>query len=277
MSPLCLLVSISAYVQLIYGTNTPNTVEEDDVNKLKQALKKARNIFVPPEQQNIHDSDLETKRIIQHNANAYEKLCIDIELFGETAEKECEKYENEMTDFLRNVSSIPYPPINHTVQWYWAQHHIWKAMPKDFVCFQSDHFRKLIECLCGFCSWPFVIDDEKYDIYTKWKNEYDARKCQQITHKPFMNTGDNMCQWMSIPSGHKGKQIAENIKGQMTSTDIIQNVNSSQSNGYNDTRHIDETQSQSSAVVHLNNVPVLMTFVTVLIMICSALFFLATV
>ena len=53
-----------------------------------------------------------------------------------------------MTEYLRKISQIQQPE-HHTIQWYWAQESIWRRIEPDFFCFQSEHFKKLLECLCA--------------------------------------------------------------------------------------------------------------------------------
>eukprot|EP00483_Globobulimina_turgida_P002421 UN02425 len=177
---LLLCVSINSCTKLIQSQNGNGN---EDVDNLRSALRKATKIFTK-ERKNIVNSYLEETKLIQRNVNIFDKLCDGIELFGEMAEKECSKHEDEMTDYIRNISLIPHPPQHDTIQWYWSQQSIWRKVETKFVCFESNHFQNLIKCLCSFCSWPFVIEDEKYDIYTKWKNEYQLRECQkkQIDH-----------------------------------------------------------------------------------------------
>eukprot|EP00483_Globobulimina_turgida_P012024 UN12046 len=204
---LLLCISISS------GTEQSQN-ENEDVHNLRNALRKATQIFTP-ERKNIVNSYLEETKLIQRNINIYDKLCDGIELFGEVAEKECSKHEDEMTDYIRNISLIARPPQHDTIQWYWSQQSIWRKLETKFVCFESIHFQNLMNCLCSFCSWPFVVQDEKYDIYTKWKNEYELRECQKRTHKSFMKTGESVCTWMNITVGNKGEKIAKKIKQEM--------------------------------------------------------------
>eukprot|EP01084_Bolivina_argentea_P303182 523382_1 len=275
MRLLCVLLCVLINSRLIDGVKQSQDGNEG-VSNLKHAFGKVKTIF--RQQKNTHDqhniinSHLEDVQLIEHNINVYDKFCEGIELFGKIAEKECSKYEDEMTDYLRNISKIPNPPKHHTIQFYWSEESIWHRVDTKFVCFESDHFKKLMNCLCSFCSWPFVIEDEKYYIYSTWEKEYNKRGCHKRTNKSFMQKGDSICKWMNMTVGNKGKQIAEKLSKEMNISHKNMRKNSIP------VEDIPERASpESAAPTLLNNTPLLMTIVTIIIMICSAVFFVVTV
>ena len=180
--------TVLTLVLILIKPSSASEAESQDAANLKNALHKAKAIF---------NTYIEEVRLIQHNIHHYDKLCPDVQLFSEEVTKECGKFEKEMTEYLKKISGIPYPPINHTVQYYWSQEKIWRDVDTEFVCFESEHFKKLIECLCEYCKWPFVVEDERYNVSSEWEKEYQRRDCQKRTSKSFMNVGDDMCQWMS--------------------------------------------------------------------------------
>ena len=197
-------MSLSLSLIIIYLSHISVATDighKHEVHKIKRALQSAEKLFsdLTPEQRKAASlSKHEEIDLIHHNIQFYDRLCPGIELFGHDAEEECSKYEDEMTEYIKNVSKIPMPPRDHTIQFYWAEPEIWRKLETNFVCLLSDHFKKLFECLCSYCKWPFVVVDDKYPVYSVWKKEYDSRNCEkEKTHKPFMKVGDDICQWLS--------------------------------------------------------------------------------
>ena len=84
------------------------------------------------------------------------------------------------------------------------------------------------------------------------------------------------CVVKDVTSGNKGQEIARKVREAMDGTDdgSIINATGNENEG-DETMEIDEGMKDAAAI-HLNNIPVMMTIVTIVIMVCSALFFVAT-
>mmetsp|Transcript_37443 Transcript_37443/g.61543 ORF Transcript_37443/g.61543 Transcript_37443/m.61543 type:complete len:287 (-) Transcript_37443:97-957(-) len=264
-------------------TKTPPSLQPEEqlpaeVAKIKQALHSAQQLF---------DTANTSELIERHNADAsrYDIMCPEIKYFGMEAEHECSSFEDEITEYLRHMSGVDKPPTQHTDDWYWSQRIIWELLPTEFICMQTDHFTKLAQCLCAFCSWPFTIVDEKYPIHSNWKQMYDERKCSQKTKKSFMNTGDNICRWFNVPSGNKGIEIAQKnlkfIKLHQEANEARKAAQNNEAKQKLDDEHVQISEStmndESASPIHFNRVPIVMTAVTIVVMICSAVFFAMTV
>jgi len=210
--PVLYLTALFTFYPIIRSASEDPHSPREEVTNLQKALAKAAQIFTAQQIENESIAKIEQMELIQENMDVFDRHCPDVEMFAIEAEAECAQYEDDMTDYIRNVSGIPKQPRHDSVQWYWAQESIWKKMPREFVCLETPEFQKVIRCLCQFCAWPFVVEDEKYDIYTKWSNEYDARDCKAWTNREFMRTGDSTCDWLNIPVLNKGQEIVKRLE-----------------------------------------------------------------
>ena len=76
--------------------------------------------------------------------------------------------------------------------------------------------------------------------------------------------------------GNEGQRIADKIREELNKTSANDKIDKSIENTTKDS-DMHQEGAQNSAPVQLNNITLLMSIITILVMVCSALFFVATV
>eukprot|EP00484_Ammonia_sp_Unknown_P000109 CAMPEP_0197020850 /NCGR_PEP_ID=MMETSP1384-20130603/1718_1 /TAXON_ID=29189 /ORGANISM="Ammonia sp." /LENGTH=300 /DNA_ID=CAMNT_0042448555 /DNA_START=43 /DNA_END=945 /DNA_ORIENTATION=+ len=287
-------IGCSLFAHFVTGTSTltkslpQQQNAPSELEQIRTAMVKLQKIFAEDQRQKQKDidiaeeleEDMDEVLNIEHRIKLYNATCPDIELFAVDALEECGSMDAELTDYLREVSETPEPPIHHTIHWYWTQDAIWKKASTEFVCLQSLHFQKVAHCLCQYCSWPFTADNERYDVHSSWKKEYDRRQCARRTKQAFMKTSDDLCKFLKIVPGEKGKKIAARKREELAKSEE-EGDEQSESVQANDAatktneamKESEQTRDASAAPISFNSLPMLMTLFTVIVMLISALFF----